>query len=227
MRSGEDTLPEVAIFALDGMTWNIIDPLLKKGHLPNFERLIDGGVRGDLVIDSDLISPVIWTTVATGKRPSEHGIEGFTRPFAKRHTVNGRPTLQVRSTVHLAWPDGIVPKGDVKDPVLHLGGPVVCSKWKISPSELDITPTVLAIRGRPVADDMPGRPLSNILSRSFVEAHPPKTVPTHEKTGAAKSRGPSDTRKKRGSDIEDQDFPTIPEEIEELVRQRLSRLGYI
>jgi tetratricopeptide (TPR) repeat protein len=65
------------IIGLDGADWEILDPLLEQGRLPNLQRLIEGGVRAKLLSISPLLSPVIWTTVATGVEPSRHGILDF------------------------------------------------------------------------------------------------------------------------------------------------------
>ena len=67
----------VTIIGIDGATWRVLDPLLARGELPNFERLIASGVRAPLRSEPPLISPPIWTTIATGVSRSEHGIRRF------------------------------------------------------------------------------------------------------------------------------------------------------
>jgi len=67
----------VLFIGLDGADWNLIDPLIAAGKLPNLKALIRGGVRARLRTISPVLSPVIWTTVATGKLPSKHGIVDF------------------------------------------------------------------------------------------------------------------------------------------------------
>ncbi len=64
----------------DAADWKIIDPLMAAGHLPNLRRLVDGGVRGNLTTLQPVLSPMLWTSIATGKRPHKHGIYGFTEP---------------------------------------------------------------------------------------------------------------------------------------------------
>lgn len=70
------------LFGIDGATWDIMDPLLEAGKLPNFARLIEAGTRAPLKTFEPTLSPLIWTTIGTGFAPHRHGIEGFTAPVA-------------------------------------------------------------------------------------------------------------------------------------------------
>ncbi len=71
------TEPKILIIGLDGATWRIIDPLLKQGRLPNLKLLMEKGSFAELKTFSPCLSPVIWTSIATGKLPEKHGIWGF------------------------------------------------------------------------------------------------------------------------------------------------------
>ncbi len=69
---------KVVIIGIDGMDWNIADPLIEAGKMPNLARIIENGVRADLLSLEPLQkSPTIWTTIATGKGPRKHGIADF------------------------------------------------------------------------------------------------------------------------------------------------------
>lgn len=70
--------PRTYIIGLDGASWNLIDPLMKKGKLPNLKKLIDNGVRANLKSDYPAHSAFLWTTIATGKTKEKHGIGDFT-----------------------------------------------------------------------------------------------------------------------------------------------------
>jgi len=67
----------VLLIGLDGADWRVMEPLLERGKLPNLARLIAGGVRARLKTVDPILSPVVWTTAATGFLPSEHGILDF------------------------------------------------------------------------------------------------------------------------------------------------------
>ncbi len=66
------------LIGLDGASWNLMNPLLKQGKLPNFQKLIDGGTFGPLKSFTPTKSPILWTSIATGKIPAKHGIGSFT-----------------------------------------------------------------------------------------------------------------------------------------------------
>lgn len=79
--------PKVALIGLDGADWRMLDPLLKSGRLPTLDSLRAAGASGRTIAPLPLLSPLIWTTIATGRTPDEHGIldfVGFDDSGAKR-----------------------------------------------------------------------------------------------------------------------------------------------
>ncbi len=68
---------KVLWLAVDSFDWDLIRPLAEAGRMPNVARLLEEGAWGNLQSIAPLLSPVIWTTVATGKRPEKHGIVDF------------------------------------------------------------------------------------------------------------------------------------------------------
>ncbi len=77
-----DVERRLMVIGIDGLEWDVMAPLLESGRLPTFARLMREGSWGELVSLEILESPVIWTSIATGKTPDKHGITGF----AKRNT---------------------------------------------------------------------------------------------------------------------------------------------
>jgi len=68
---------KVLVIGLDGADWEILDRLEGKGAIPNLARLRREGASGVLLSEEPMLSPILWTTIATGRSPSEHGILGF------------------------------------------------------------------------------------------------------------------------------------------------------
>ncbi len=85
----------VLLLGIDGATWDLMDPLLEAGKLPNFSKLIAAGTRAPLKSFEPTASPLIWTTIATGVPPEVHGIEDFTveSPSSKKMLL---PTSNLR-----------------------------------------------------------------------------------------------------------------------------------
>ncbi len=88
----------VLLIGLDGAEWNLIRPLMAAGRMPHLKGLVDKGVSGDLrSLEPLQKSPAIWTTIATGKPPEEHGIRSFV------DTQDGRPLTQNIRRVKALW----------------------------------------------------------------------------------------------------------------------------
>ena len=86
-RSSYDPLTSpVYIIGLDGASWNLIDPLIAQGKLPNLRNLKENGVHGDLASAYPAHSAFLWTTIATGKTKEKHGIGDFTVKEEERET---------------------------------------------------------------------------------------------------------------------------------------------
>jgi len=71
------TKMRVLLVGLDGASWNVLQPMLDRGALPNLQRIVDEGVSGPIESDLPCLSIVLWTSVATGKLPEQHGIHDW------------------------------------------------------------------------------------------------------------------------------------------------------
>lgn len=67
----------VLLFGVDGLTFRILDPLMERGLLPNFQSLQDAGVAGVLKSTVPPMTPPAWTSISTGLAPAKHGIYDF------------------------------------------------------------------------------------------------------------------------------------------------------
>jgi len=66
----------ILVIGIDGAEWSVIRRLWDEGRLPHLRRLAEEGTSSDLRTDYG-VSPVVWTTIATGRRPEAHGITDF------------------------------------------------------------------------------------------------------------------------------------------------------
>ena len=67
----------VFVLGLDGATWDMLEPLIQDGVMPNLARLREEGAWGSLRSVFPPLSPVAWTGVMTGKNSGKHGIFEF------------------------------------------------------------------------------------------------------------------------------------------------------
>ena len=66
------------VIGVDGADWNLIDRLAAEGAMPHLTRLRERGAWGKIATLRDIpLSPVIWTSVATGKTAAKHGVAWF------------------------------------------------------------------------------------------------------------------------------------------------------
>jgi predicted AlkP superfamily phosphohydrolase/phosphomutase len=68
------------VFAVDGLEWRVLKPLLEQGKLPVTAGLMKRGSYGYLSTIQPTYSAVVWTSIATGKMPDKHGIHHFVYP---------------------------------------------------------------------------------------------------------------------------------------------------
>lgn len=68
---------KIVIIGLDGATWDIIHPMIRKGQLPTFKYLIENGSYGNLNSTIPPLSAPAWTSAFTGVNPGKHNIFDF------------------------------------------------------------------------------------------------------------------------------------------------------
>lgn len=67
----------VVVIGLDGLDPNLVQKYMDGGLLPNFKRLMESGSFMKLGTTCPSISPVAWSSFATGLTPARHGIFDF------------------------------------------------------------------------------------------------------------------------------------------------------
>ncbi len=67
----------VLIIGIDSADWDLMGPLIDSGDLVTLKELRDRGAWGTLRSMRPTLSPILWTTLATGRRPEDHGVIDF------------------------------------------------------------------------------------------------------------------------------------------------------
>jgi predicted AlkP superfamily phosphohydrolase/phosphomutase len=80
----------ILLIGMDGASIDILDHLASENKIPNLQQLMENGAVGHL--DSLMwkkkvsgshgyFSPIVWSSIATGKTPDKHGVEDFLLPL--------------------------------------------------------------------------------------------------------------------------------------------------
>lgn len=70
---------KTVLFGLDGATFTVLDPLMRDGVMPNLKAFCDRGVRAPLASTPHPLTPMAWTSLATGRGMGHHGYADFVR----------------------------------------------------------------------------------------------------------------------------------------------------
>ncbi|MEM9083026.1 MAG: alkaline phosphatase family protein [Planctomycetota bacterium] len=92
---------KVLLIGWDAADWKVIRPLMAVGRMPHLQRLIETGASGNICTLHPVLSPMLWTSIATGKRPFKHGIYGFYEPTPDRQTI--QPTTSLQRKTKTVW----------------------------------------------------------------------------------------------------------------------------
>lgn len=79
-RALPDAPRRVLLVGWDAADWQMINPLIQRGEMPTLASMMQRGAWGNLASMQPMLSPMLWNSIATGKRPDQHGICGFTEP---------------------------------------------------------------------------------------------------------------------------------------------------
>ncbi|MDD5556446.1 MAG: alkaline phosphatase family protein [bacterium] len=89
------------LIGFDGASWNVMLPLINSGRLPHFRELMDRGSSGNIRCGFSSSSPVIWTSIITGKKPEQHGITDF---FIRvKGEDSSKPAMSTLRKVDALW----------------------------------------------------------------------------------------------------------------------------
>ena len=113
----------VLLLGWDAADWKVIRPLMDAGKMPNVARLVRNGAAGQIATLHPPLSPMLWTSVCTGKRPFKHGIHGFTEPTPDGTGV--RPVTNLSRKSKALW--NILNQNDLRS--------VVIGWWPSHPAE--------------------------------------------------------------------------------------------
>jgi len=133
---------KVLLIGWDAADWKVIEPLIEQGKMPAIKSLMDKGVYGRLQTLDPPLSPMLWTSIATGFRADKHGIGGFVEPSPDGKGL--RPVTSTSRKVNAIWNilhhEGM--KSNVvawwpSNPVEPINGVMVSNHYQVANKGLD------------------------------------------------------------------------------------------
>lgn len=98
---GQRLAKKILLIGWDAADWKIISPMVDAGQLPALSALIDSGCVGNIATLQPPLSPILWSSIVTGKRAFKHGIRGFLEPTEEAPGV--RPVSSTSRTCKAIW----------------------------------------------------------------------------------------------------------------------------
>jgi predicted AlkP superfamily phosphohydrolase/phosphomutase/Flp pilus assembly protein TadD len=93
--------PKLLLIGWDSADWKVINPLLESGQMPVLDSLINGGAMGNLATLDPPLSPILWTSIATGKYAFKHGVHGFLEGCEQNTKI--RPVTNASIKTKTVW----------------------------------------------------------------------------------------------------------------------------
>jgi len=121
---------KLIILGWDGATFNALDRMIEKGIMPNLKKIIERGVRSDLLSTVPPITGPSWASFRTGKKPENHGLFSFFHSpeedlepkNIKRHTAAGIDGISYWNILNGQGLKCIVADMPLTDPVEKIDG---------------------------------------------------------------------------------------------------------
>jgi predicted AlkP superfamily phosphohydrolase/phosphomutase len=97
------SIDRVLVLGLDGATWTVLDPMRRRGLMPNLDALLSRSAAGTLRSTIPPVTTAAWTTMMTGCGPAGHGVfdHRYYDAVEGRMKVNHSGRIRVATVWHL------------------------------------------------------------------------------------------------------------------------------
>ncbi len=95
-------IDRLVVLGLDGATWTVLDPMRRRGLMPNLDALLSNAAHGTLTSIIPPVTTAAWTTMMTGCNPPRHGVfdHRYYDAPAGRMKVNHSGRIRVPTVWH-------------------------------------------------------------------------------------------------------------------------------
>ncbi len=128
------TPDRVVVVGMDGLEMSMLQTMISEGQLPNFQRLFEEGYAGPLETIEPMLSPAIWTTVATGYLPDTHGVRDWINRSGRLTNSTDVKTSRIWETISRYDRSSLISGWLMTTPVTPLNGMMLSDRlvWNMS-----------------------------------------------------------------------------------------------
>jgi len=101
MPNHERLAKRVLLIGWDAADWKLINKYMAEGSMPFMKQFLERGSSGNIATLQPVLSPMLWNSIATGKRSYKHGIHGFTEPMPDGKGI--RPSSSTTRKCKALW----------------------------------------------------------------------------------------------------------------------------
>ncbi len=133
---------KLMVIGWDAADWKVINRLIGEGKMPALQKFLSEGVHGRIKTLDPPLSPMLWTSIATGFRADKHGITGFVEPTPDGNGL--RPVTSTSRKVKAIW--NILNQNGYKsnvvawwpsNPVEPINGCMVSNLYQVTNKDID------------------------------------------------------------------------------------------
>jgi predicted AlkP superfamily phosphohydrolase/phosphomutase len=93
----EEKQRRVLVIGLDGATWDLLEPWLDEGLLPNLNKVRQAGVSGTLHSTVHPVTTPAWITFMTGRNQGQHGVYDHVQRREDSYNLKLMDASQIRA----------------------------------------------------------------------------------------------------------------------------------
>lgn len=96
-------MAKILVIGLDGASWNLLDPLIEKGVLPNLKKIKEKGISGNLKSILPTCTFPAWKVYSTGKNPGKLGVYWYSRIDWEKRKIQYHNSFSFKSKDLWDW----------------------------------------------------------------------------------------------------------------------------
>ena len=122
----------VLVVGIDGGTWDVLEPLARRGLMPTLRRVLDEGAHGELTSVVPWYTVPGWASLMTGANPGRHGLLHWVRSDPADYWESRRHGRRFTASTDLRLPTFWDVAGAAGKRVAVVNMPLTYPAWEVN-----------------------------------------------------------------------------------------------